>query len=58
MWLTFIINTYANVTGAAEMYKVIMRKVELCTGSTGIDNCDNAVVIGSVYCLVPEKIGL
>ena len=24
-----------------------MRKVELCTGSTGVDNCDNAVVIGS-----------
>tara|TARA_B100001250_G_C19767886_1_gene775638 strand:- start:447 stop:1217 length:771 start_codon:yes stop_codon:yes gene_type:complete len=47
IWLTFIVNTYANVTGAAEMYKVIMRKVELCTGSTGIDNCDNAVVVGS-----------
>ena len=24
-----------------------MKKVELCTGSTGVDNCDNAVVIGS-----------
>ena len=42
----FIANSYA-VKGAATVYKVTMRKVELCTGSTGVDNCDNAVVIGS-----------
>ena len=44
----FIANSYA-VKGAATIYKVTMRKVELCTGSTGVDNCDNAVqlVIGS-----------
>ena len=42
----FIANSYA-VKGAATVYKVTMKKVELCTGSTGVDNCDNAVVIGS-----------
>ena len=42
----FIANSYA-VKGAATVYKVTMRKVELCTGSTSVDNCDGAVVIGS-----------
>ena len=42
----FIANSYA-ATGAAAMYKVTMRKVELCTASTGITNCDGAVVVGS-----------
>ena len=42
----FIANSYA-VKGAATVYKVTMRKVELCTASAGVDNCDNAVVIGS-----------
>ena len=46
-WLTCGVSTYANVTGAAEIYKVIMRKVEMCTGSTGVTNCDDAVVVGS-----------
>ena len=36
-----------SATGAADVYKVTMRKVELCTGSTGVTNCENAVVIGS-----------
>ena len=40
------VSAYA-VTGAADVYKVTMRKVELCTGSTGVGSCDNAVVIGS-----------
>ena len=35
------------VKGAASVYKVTMRKLELCTGSTGVTNCDGAVVIGS-----------
>ena len=35
------------MTGAADVYKVTMRKVELCTGSTGVSSCDNAVVIGT-----------
>ena len=35
------------VKGAADVYKVTMRKLEMCTGSTGVTNCDGAVVIGS-----------
>ena len=35
------------VKGAASVYKVTMKKLELCTGSTGVTNCDGAVVIGS-----------
>ena len=42
----FITNSYS-ATGAADVYKITMRKVELCTGSTGVTNCENAVVIGS-----------
>ena len=34
-------------TGQADIYKVTMRKVELCTASTGVASCENAVVIGS-----------
>ena len=40
------VSAYA-ATGAADVYKVTMRKVELCTGSTGVASCDGAVVIGS-----------
>ena len=44
----FIVNSYgASTTGAADVYKVTIRKVELCTVSTGVSNCDGAVVIGS-----------
>ena len=42
----FIANSYA-VKGAATVYKVTMRKVELCTGSTSVSNCDGAVTVGS-----------
>jgi hypothetical protein len=46
--ILFSLSVYAYaVTGAADVYKVTMRKVELCTGSTGVSSCDNAVVIGS-----------
>ena len=34
-------------TGPADIYKVTMRKVELCTASTGVTSCENGVVIGS-----------
>ena len=45
----------ATATGNADVYKVIMRKVELCTGYTVVDfddvgtaaACQNAVTIGS-----------
>ena len=41
-----ITNSYS-ATGAADVYKVTMRKVELCTASTGVTSCENAVVIGA-----------
>ena len=37
----------ATVKGAASVYKVTMKKLELCTGSTGVTVCTDAVVIGS-----------
>jgi len=42
--------TYSNaatVKGAASVYKVTMKKVELCTASTGVTVCTGAVVLGS-----------
>ena len=43
----FITNSNAaTVKGAASVYKVTMKKVELCTGSTGVTVCTGAVVIG------------
>ncbi len=47
IFISYIATSYANVTGAAAKYQVTMRKVEMCTGSTGITNCDNAVVLGT-----------
>ena len=44
----FIANSYAvTVKGAAAVYKVTMTKLELCTSSTGVTDCGDAVVIGS-----------
>jgi len=37
----------ALVKGAASVYKVTMKKIEMCTASTGVTNCDGAIVIGS-----------
>ena len=37
----------ATVKGAASVYKVTMKKIEMCTGSTGVTVCTGAVVIGS-----------
>ena len=45
LWI-FISKSHS-ATGAADVYKITMRKVELCTASTGATSCDNAVVIGS-----------
>ena len=42
----FVSNSYS-ATGAADVYKITMRKVELCTASTSVTNCENAVVLGS-----------
>ena len=42
-----LVNSYsASTTGAATVYKVTMKKVELCTASTGVSSCENAVIIG------------
>ena len=41
--------TYSNaatVKGAASVYKVTMKKLEMCTSSTGVTDCGNALVIG------------
>ena len=52
LFLNFLISialmlpTYA-ATGNADLYKVTMRKLEFCTNSTGVNSCDNAVVVGS-----------
>ncbi|WP_415302677.1 hypothetical protein ABXT48_04620 [Candidatus Pelagibacter sp. Uisw_101] len=32
-------------TGKATVYKIIMKKIELCESSTGVDNCVGAVVL-------------
>ena len=32
--------------GAATVYQVTMKKAQLCTGSTGVTNCDGAVTFG------------
>ena len=41
----FIGYSYA-AKGVASVYKVTMRKVELCTSSSSVSNCEGAVVIG------------
>ena len=44
----FIANSNAaTVKGAASVYKITMKKLEMCTASTGVTNCDGAVVIGT-----------
>ncbi len=44
--MLFIANSFA-ATGPASVYKVTMTKLEFCQGSSGITNCENAVVVGS-----------
>ena len=40
----FIANSYAaTVKGAAAVFKVTMTKLELCTSSTGVTDCGDAV---------------
>ena len=45
-FIIFVVSSYA-ASGSAAVYKVTMRKVELCTASTGVTSCENAVVVGS-----------
>ena len=48
LFLIFVSNSYsASTTGAASVYKVTMKKVELCTASTSVTSCENAIVIGN-----------
>ena len=48
LFVLFIANSNAaTVKGAASVYKITMKKLEMCTASTGVTNCDGAVVIGS-----------
>ena len=43
----YILPLYASVLGNADVYKVTMRKLEFCTGSNGVTDCSDAVVVGS-----------
>ena len=45
LWI-FISKSHS-ATVAADVYKITMRTVELCTASTGVTNCDTTGVIGS-----------
>ena len=44
--LFITVSNAATVKGAASVYKVTMKKLELCTASTGVTVCTGAVVIG------------
>ena len=46
IFIVFLSKSYAGL-GAATVYKVIMKKAELCTGSTGVTSCDGAVIFGN-----------
>ena len=43
----FTVSALASTTGPAEVYKVTMKKVELCTSSTSVTDCTNSVTIGT-----------
>ena len=43
----YILPLYASVLGNADVYKITMRKLEFCTGSNGVTDCSDAVVVGS-----------
>jgi len=46
--IVLISNSFsASTTGAADVYKVTMKKVELCTASTSVTDCENPIVIGN-----------
>ena len=45
IFLVLLSKSYAG-KGAATVYKVTMKKVELCTASTGVTSCTGAVVLG------------
>ena len=47
IFIGFTVSALASASGPAAVYKVTMRKVELCTSSTSVTNCANSVVIGT-----------
>ena len=47
MFFSFSTLHAASTTGLASVYKVTMKKVELCTASTSVSSCVGAVVIGN-----------
>ncbi len=47
IFFSISISHSASTTGLASVYKVTMKKVELCTASTSVSSCVGAVVIGN-----------
>ena len=43
----FTVSALASAVGPAAVYKVTMKKVELCTNSTSVTDCKNSIVIGT-----------
>ena len=49
MFFSFSTLHAASTTGLASVYKVTMKKVELCKASTSVSSCVGAVVIAVSY---------
>jgi len=47
IFIGLIVSAFSSATGPAAVYKVTMKKVELCTSSTSVTNCTNSVTIGT-----------
>ncbi len=47
IFIGFTVSALASASGPAAVYKVTMRKVELCTSSTSVTDCKNSIVIGT-----------
>ena len=47
LFLFLVFNSQAaSTTGQADVYKVTMKKVELCTASTSVSSCVGSVTVG------------
>ena len=47
IFIGLTVSAFSSATGPAAVYKVTMKKVELCTSSTSVTNCADSVVIGT-----------
>ena len=47
IFIGLTVSALASATGPAAVYKVTMKKVELCTSSTSVTDCTNSVTIGT-----------